>query len=77
MMSEAEFLDLAWKSCTKRVLAMIGEYSKDWVPTGPSKATANAIAAQIRNMPVPPMMITVETLADIVSRKGPACNGIR
>jgi hypothetical protein len=52
-MSEREFLELAWASCIKRVVAMIDDYSDGWAPNGPSKATADAIRNKIRHMPVP------------------------
>jgi hypothetical protein len=52
-MSEREFLELAWASFSKRVVAMIDDYSDGWAPNGPSKATADAIKNKIRHMPVP------------------------
>jgi hypothetical protein len=52
-MSDPEFLELAWTSSIRRVIAMIEEYSKDWQPNGPSMAVATAILNKIRAMPVP------------------------
>jgi hypothetical protein len=52
-MSEDEVRQWVWDSCTKRIVAMIDEYSSGWAPNGPSAATASAICNKIRNMPVP------------------------
>lgn len=52
-MSEAEVRAFAWERSTKRIVAMIEEYSQGWSPNGPSKATADAIVNKIRAMPVP------------------------
>lgn len=52
-MSEREFLESAWASCTKRVVAMIDDYCQGWATNGPSMATAEAIKNKIKQMPVP------------------------
>ena len=51
-MSEQEWRELVWQSCTKRIVAMITDESANWGER-PSKAVANAIIAKIKNMPVP------------------------
>lgn len=52
-MSEAEFREIAWSSCTRRIIEMIEIYCQCWMPNSPSKATAEAIIKKIRAMPVP------------------------
>lgn len=52
-MTQEDFREAAWQSCTKRIVAMIEEYSASWVPGGVSKATAVAIVNKIRVMPTP------------------------
>ena len=48
-----QFRAHVWECSIKRVIAMIEEFSEGWSPNGPSKATATAICAKIKNMPVP------------------------
>ncbi len=52
-MTESEIRQYAWESSTKRIIAMITEYSTGWAPNGPCAATAQAIVNKIRAMPVP------------------------
>jgi hypothetical protein len=42
-----------WKAASKKYIDKIREYSADWLPNGPSLATANAIIKQLEAIPLP------------------------
>ena len=52
-MSESEFRELAWKSCAKRIVAMIEAEAGTWQENGQAKAVARALIIKINAMPVP------------------------
>jgi hypothetical protein len=52
-MSEAEARAWIWECSTKRIIQHIEVLAESWTANGPSKATAERIVREIRDMPVP------------------------
>jgi hypothetical protein len=42
-----------WRACRERLLRETESYSSDWLPNGPSKATADAIIKKMSAVPEP------------------------